>query len=232
MANAVEIHNVTYCVVGGIAEQMDIYLPTSVTNRTLNIAPTVVYVHGGGWVLGNKNSDWKGIFPMLLGSNFVVVSINYFMPSTSVPPYGFPMNVEDVACALRFLRSNASKYHIDPQHIGLLGDSAGGNLVSLEAVSAINAFDTQGQYTGYSSQVQAVVDGFGPANITDPPFFNEALLRDYGPAHYNILADVFANNQTLMAEASPADYFSIIQCTSLSYIAGRKRQHCADESIS
>jgi acetyl esterase/lipase len=205
--DGVKIQNVAYCNIGGDSEQMDIYLPTSVSNGTLKAASTVIYVHGGGWVYGDKSDNWQGIFPMFLASNFVVVSINYFMPQTTVPPYGFPTNVEDVACAVRFLRANANQYHIDPQHIGLLGTSAGGNLASLEAVSALNGtFDSVGQYTSFSSQVEAVVDGFGPANLTDPIFSSESLLRDYGPAHYNLLEDVFANSSKNMIQASPADY--------------------------
>ncbi len=208
-----EIANITYCNIDGYSEEMNIYTPSAIlNNHSASEYPVVMYIHGGGWVYGTKDSNWKGIFPHLLQKGFIVASINYFMPSTpgSVPPFGYPLNVEDAACAVRFLHYSANEYHIDPNHIGLLGDSAGGNLVSLESLSAMNGtFDSIGQYTGYSSQVQAVVDAFGPANLTAQPFFgefNETFLMSYGPQHFDLFADVFGGSNTNMIDASPVNY--------------------------
>jgi acetyl esterase/lipase len=195
------IANVTYCSIGGYREKMDLYLPSNVVvARDSSVRdPVVVYVHGGGWVQGDKSNDWFEIFPMLLSNNFVVASINYFLAPSRPPPYGFPLNIEDVACAVRFLRADAATYHVDPSHVGLLGDSAGGNLVSLEALSALNGtFDNVGPYTGYSSRVQAVADEFGPSNLTAPAFYD---------LHAALLHHVFDTKKNMIA-ASPVDYVS------------------------
>lgn len=202
-----EIQNINYCNIDNYSEQMDIYLPENVFNNSNVLDPLVIYVHGGGWINGSKNQDWNGIFPMLLQNRFIVASINYFMPSSASVQYGFPLNVEDVACAVRYLRDNGMNYHIDSRHIGLLGDSAGGNLVSLEALSAMNGtFDNVGQYTGYSSQVQAVADAFGPANLTDPSFIDNYIIKSYTDHHLNLVKVVFGNNLTDLLRASPVNF--------------------------
>jgi acetyl esterase/lipase len=210
----VKLANIPYCNIGSYQELLNIDLPPSlVNNHNSSQYPLVVYVHGGGWVYGSKDSDWKGIFEPLVQRGFIVASINYFMPPApnSIPPYAFPLNIEDTACAIRFLRYSASEYHIDPNRIGLLGTSAGGNLVSLEALSASDngTFDNAGQYLNYSSKVNAVVDCFGPENITAQPFFSEFYsqsLENYGPAHFNLFSDVFGSNITTMIHVSPVNY--------------------------
>jgi acetyl esterase/lipase len=205
-----ELSNVSYCNLSNINEKMDIYFPSILRTQNNLREPVVIFVHGGGWIAGDKTENDFGFFQKLLNNSFIVASINYFLPGTTVPPYGFPLNIEDVACAVRFLRANASQYHIDAQHIGLLGDSAGGNLVSLEALSSLNStFDNVGQYTGYSSQVQAVADPYGPTNITDPPFLYNPIIRNYtteSGRNVNIFQVVFGNSIQNMIRASPVDY--------------------------
>jgi acetyl esterase/lipase len=100
----------------------------------------------------------------------------------------------------RFRRANATEYFIDSQHIGLLGDAAGGNLASLEALSSLNnTFDNAGQYLNYSSRVQAVADMFGPTNLTDPSL---------GKTFMGIVQSAFGNNVTSLIRGSPAYYAS------------------------
>jgi acetyl esterase/lipase len=193
--NVKVIDNVTYCTIGSRAEKLDAYLPNA--GNIASSYPVVVFVHGGGWVGGDKSADWNNIFQMLVSNGYIVASINYFLAPSNPPPHGFPLNVEDVACAVRFLRANAGKFHIDANHIGLLGDSAGSNLVALESLSALNGtFDNVGQYTQYSSRVQAVVDEFGPANLTDPAFVK---------IHLTLLEQVFCAKSNWV-KGSPVDY--------------------------
>jgi acetyl esterase/lipase len=203
-----EFSNISYCTIDNMTEQLNLYIPLSILNSgAYENAPLVMYVHGGGWVEGTDQQDWNGIFQMLLANNFVVASVNYYLVNASASPNGFPVNIEDVACALRFLRFNAATYHINPDHVGLLGDSAGGNLVSLLALSSLNGtFDKVGGYTAESDQVQAVVDCFGPANITDPPFRNNQGLYHWGTYHLNLFQVVFGNSNSSMEQASPVNY--------------------------
>jgi acetyl esterase/lipase len=206
-----EIRNVNYCTINNMPEYLDVYVPGSALSSGSGGAaasdPLVMYVHGGGWVQGDKSADWNGIFKLLLDDNFVVASVNYYLPNASATPIGFPTNIEDVACALRFLRSNAVQYHIDPSHVGVFGDSAGANLVSLLGLAALNGtFGGVGGYAAESDAVQAVADCFGPANITDPQFLDNAALYHWGLYHLDLFQVVFGNNKTNMARASPVNY--------------------------
>ncbi len=83
--------------------------------------------------------------------------------------------IEDVKCAMRSLRAHAADYHINPQEIGVWGGSAGGHLVSLLGTCDASAGFDVGQYLDRSSRVQAVVDMFGPADLTVA--FSEAYLK-------------------------------------------------------
>jgi acetyl esterase/lipase len=201
-----EISDVAYCTIDGMKESLDVYIPNDLLASNTS-APLVIYVHGGGWVQGDKGQDWNGIFEMLLENDFVVASINYYLAPASPPPYGFPINIEDSACALRYLRANAIQYHIEPNHVGLLGDSAGGNLVSLLALASLNGtFDNVGGYSNESDQVQAVVDCFGPANMTAPDMLDNSNLYHWGDKQLNLFSVVFDNSTALEEQGSPAYY--------------------------
>src|SRR5204863_10043821 len=102
---------------------LDLYVPKS--ERPL---PLVIWIHGGGWQAGNKAN------PPLLGltqKGFAVASINYRFSQHAV----YPAQIQDCKAAVRFLRKNADKYHLDPDHFGAWGASAGGHLVALLGTS-------------------------------------------------------------------------------------------------
>jgi acetyl esterase/lipase len=92
--------------------------------------PAVVCIHGGGFRAGNR-TRWDALCKELAGRGYVAVTIEYRLS----PKYQFPAAVHDSKSAVRWLRINASKYHIDPNRIGAIGDSAGGHLVQFLAVT-------------------------------------------------------------------------------------------------
>ena len=151
--------DITYGNVDGIALKMDIYYP----RISLETTPALVYVHGGGWTSGDKGSgDVMLDTPELLSRGYLVASVNYRL----APQYKFPAQIEDVKCAVRFLRANASAYGIDASRIGVWGGSAGGHLAALLGVTDSNAgFDGSGGHQQESSRVQAVVDLYGPTEF-------------------------------------------------------------------
>lgn len=153
------LRDVTYCTAGGVDLKMDVYFPRNATGTT----PLVVYVHGGGWRSGDK-SGGAGMIdaPALLDAGFTVASLDYRL----APQYTFPAMIEDVKCAIRSLRAHAGDYNIDPSKIGVWGGSAGGHLVNLLGTTDASAGFDVGQYLDQSSRVQAVVDMFGPADLT------------------------------------------------------------------
>lgn len=104
-------------------QKLDIYLP----NEGNGPFPVIVAIHGGGFLMGSRTGgDLKA---MLEGVNrgYAVVCVEYRL-SSEAP---FPAAVNDVKAAIRFIRSNAAKYNLNPDKIATWGDSAGGNLTSI-----------------------------------------------------------------------------------------------------
>ena len=151
--------DVTYCTVDDVDLKMDLYIPDQRTHPT----PVAIYVHGGGWKIGDKSlGQGTPDIPELLRRGYLVAAVNYRL----APQYPFPAQIEDVKCAIRALRAHAAMYDLDPNHIGVWGSSAGGHLVSLIGVADASAGWDVGEYLDQSSQVQAVVDLFGPTDLT------------------------------------------------------------------
>jgi acetyl esterase/lipase len=181
-----QVATVTYCIQHGTRLAMDVYQPPAGAARP---APVALYVHGGGFVLGDRKTSGLGaslgrgqsgaLFEPLRGAlgqrGFVVASIDYRLGPLS----RWPAAVEDAKCAVRFLRAHARELGIDPGRIGAWGSSAGGDLVSLLGVVGRRAGLDQGQYADQSSRVEAVVDMFGAVDATDlhdsEPFMRTAV---------------------------------------------------------
>lgn len=92
--------------------------------------PTAILVHGGGFVRGDKQSYIKPIFQPLTDANFTWFTINYRL----APQHRYPACVEDVERAIRWVKDHAKEYKVDPRRIALIGESAGGHLVSLAGI--------------------------------------------------------------------------------------------------
>ena len=123
--------------------------------------PAVVCIHGGGFRAG-KREGWDAMCKDLASRGFVAVTVTYRL----APKYQFPAAVEDCKAAVRWMRTNAAKYHLDPMRIGVLGDSAGGHLTQFLAVTG-NVHDFDGdQNPGPSSAVQCAVSYYGPCDFT------------------------------------------------------------------
>jgi len=159
--------SITYCTPNGVALAMDVSEPSAGTPRP---APAVLYVHGGGWAMGDRKTDLTQPAPSpitllpaeLASRGYVLASIDYRLS----PVYAWPAQIEDAKCAVRFLRAHAAELGIDPNRIGAFGRSAGGQLVSLLGTAGPDPGWDIGEYADQSSQVQAVVDLFGPTDLT------------------------------------------------------------------
>jgi len=138
-------------------------------------APAAVYVHGGSWVSGDYDTGGfiiNSIGPALAARGFVVVSLNYRLG----PRGRWPDQIVDVKCAIRYLRANARRFHIDRAEIGAWGQSAGGHLVALLATAGRSAGWDIGAYGNESSGVQAVVDMAGPSDLLTMGDQGDAVL--------------------------------------------------------
>jgi acetyl esterase/lipase len=188
--------DVTYCTSEGIALKMDFYYPYG-ANRSW---PAVVFVHGGGWIEGDKASDLTLQFAEPLRSaGFLIAAINYRL----APDFQFPAQIRDVKCAIRFLRANARTYNVDPLRISALGYSAGGHLAALAGATDQSAGFDFGQYLEESSRVQAVVVVSGPSDLVrECPNLIVYLKRLFG------IQECLDEHVPLLSPANPAVYIS------------------------
>jgi acetyl esterase/lipase len=125
------------------------------------VCPAVLCIHGGGFRAGDRKG-YDGLCKKLAEEGYVAVTVTYRL----APKYQFPAAVIDVKTAVRWLRANSAKYHVDPDRIAALGGSAGGHLAQFLGVTAdVKRFDGN-ELPGYSSAVQCVVNYFGPSDFT------------------------------------------------------------------
>ena len=129
--------------------------------------PAILIIHGGGWREGDR-TQLRGYAILLARLGFVTLSTSYRLSTEAV----WPAQIQDVNCALRYLRANSSSLGIDPERIGISGNSAGGHL-ALMAGAQIKRFEGQGGNNNESSHVKAVCAIYPPARIkkldnTDP----------------------------------------------------------------
>ncbi|HYC32208.1 MAG TPA: alpha/beta hydrolase, partial [Gemmatimonadales bacterium] len=147
------ISGLPYCTMGDLVERMDVHVPSADVPRPL---PVAVHIHGGGWVSGSRTRGvwFVPIRDRLLSEGFLVVSVDYRL----APAQKWPAQLQDVKCAIRHLRANASLYGLDPDRIGVVGSSAGGQLAALLGTTdPVPGIDDVGDFRGVSSRAQAVV---------------------------------------------------------------------------
>lgn len=124
--------------------------------------PAILCIHGGGFRAGNRES-YDSLCVRLAENGYVAATITYRL----APKYPFPAAVHDTKAAVRWLRANAKKYHIDPERIGVMGGSAGGHLAQfLGVTSDVKEFEGDGGNPTESSQVACVVNYYGPSDFT------------------------------------------------------------------
>jgi acetyl esterase/lipase len=177
---------------------MDIYYPTMATTRL----PVAMYVHGGGWTGGDKRSGaGSRDISTLIERGYLVTSVNYRL----APRYKFPAMIEDVKCAVRFLRANALRYNLNPDKIGVWGSSAGGHLVALLGTTDETAkLEGAGGYLDQSSRVQAVVDMFGPTDLNEMAEGTNRGIQIFQP----VFCPATGCTPEILDAASPTTYVS------------------------
>jgi len=165
--------NVTYGQAGDEALTLHLALPKGAEGAR----PVVLYIHGGGWRAGNKDLHLEDI-KHAASRGYVSASIGYRF----VPKHKFPAQIEDVKCAVRWVRAHADEIKADPKRIGAIGFSAGAHLsMLLGSMGSEDGLEGTGGWPDQSSQVQAVVAYFGPTNFVgvEYPVLSRALVYDF-----------------------------------------------------
>jgi acetyl esterase/lipase len=124
--------------------------------------PAVICIHGGGFRAGTRDG-YDGLIRQLAERGYVAVTVTYRL----APRYPFPAAIHDVKAAVRWLRGNAAKYHVDPDRIGVTGGSAGGHLAQFLGVTGdVKEFEGDEGNLDQSSRVACVVNYYGPSDFT------------------------------------------------------------------
>ena len=149
------------------AEKADLYLPPKFEDGKKY--PGVLIIHGGGWTGGIRNAAREiNIGTTLASHGYVCLSIDYLLDDPKSEKICWPQNLHDCKTAVRWLRANAERLHLDTKHIGVIGGSAGGHLSSMVGVTGpADGLDPAGPYGDQSCAVNCVVDLYGPTDVTE-----------------------------------------------------------------
>jgi acetyl esterase/lipase len=173
------------------AQRMDVYLPA---NRTDTATKVLVLVHGGAWTTGDK-TDFNVYIPVFKERlpDYAIFNINYRLaqlPSTHV----FPTQEDDVKAAFNAILSKAVEYGFNKDKLAVLGASAGAHLALLQS------------YKNSTTQVKAVVDMFGPTDMT--ALYNSLTTTFERFAFQAMLNGTPSTNPALYQASSPINFVS------------------------
>jgi len=179
--DSIVLHDdVEYANHDGTSLSIDVFVPKGVTKPTT----TLVFIHGGGW-RGGKKEDYLYYNLKFAELGYVTASVQYrFSPENH-----FPAAVQDVNCAIAWLRKNADMYHVDVENIAAIGGSAGGHL-SLMAGYAQDP-ELECPESGDSS-VQAIANFYGVVDCTVPLAQEAREVTDFIGKSYEEAADKYA----------------------------------------
>ena len=160
--------------------------------------PAVLLIHGGGWAGGSHLGYYA---PWLVEKGYFTAAIEYRLSGDAK----WPAQIEDCKLAVRWLRANAAKFHVNPDRIGVMGHSAGGHLVAcLGTLGDVKELEGKGGYDGVSSRVQAVVDQCGPADFTPDAGPAVGTNRTDHPGLIKLFGGTYAEKTDAWRQASPA----------------------------
>jgi acetyl esterase/lipase len=209
--NGVNIRKgIAYAHHDGVELLGDLYLPKTAQSKGTKPASALVAVHGGGFVAGSRvTMKYWGSY--LAARGIALFAISYRLATQSKT---FPQAVHDVLAAVQFLRGKSGEFGVDPERIGLLGASAGGNLAALAALGA-EKFSGAYPHDGFAAESNTVTALVGVYGVYDmlamwtanqlqggrdnnveqflgaPPMANRQLYFDASPISYA----TFANNK-------------------------------------
>jgi len=167
--------------------------------------PVLVYIHGGAFRAGHKEDGLPWLLPFAERGYFCA-SIAYRLSQEAT----FPAQIEDCKCAIRFMRAQALRFHIDPERIGVWGPSAGGHLSALVGTAA-DRFELEGRggWPFYSSRVQAVCDWFGPTDFLQMNAAGSEQDHDAPDSpESELIGGPIQEHPDLVARANPITYIT------------------------
>jgi acetyl esterase/lipase len=194
-------NDVEFAVHDGTKLIGDLYLP-----KGRDKAPVVVAVHGGGWQVGSRKiyAHWG---PYLARNGYAVFAIEYRLMKPGVKTY--PGAIYDVRAAVQYVRAKASELGVDPERIGLMGDSAGGHLSALVALAGEEPLYSSeyksDPHASVSTKVKAVVGFYGVYDML-AQWQHDLVSRPLDNISEKFLGASPTANRKVFFEASPISY--------------------------
>ena len=191
---------VEYARHDGVSLVGDLYIP-----REPGKYPAVVAIHGGGWQNGNPdNYQFWGAY--LASRGYVVFSATYRLVKGAKL---FPESVHDVRAAVQYVRAKAADLKVDPERIGMMGDSAGGHLVAMVGLAGDDAaFQTayrDDANAAVSTKVKAVIAAYGVYDMAQQ-WSHDVLHRPADNIVEKYLGVPPMEDRKLYFDASPMSY--------------------------
>ncbi|NRA36909.1 MAG: alpha/beta hydrolase [Planctomycetes bacterium] len=150
--------DVVYGSVNGAALIADIAWPES--DEPL---PVIISVHGGRWIRGTRHDNAAIDVKAWAAKGFFAMCIDYRLVTCTPAPACY----QDVICAIRWAHAQAETYNLNRKQVFLIGQSAGGHMVSLAATLGADGFKTTGGHDDFSPEFQGVISVSGAYNIPD-----------------------------------------------------------------
>ena len=178
----------------------DLYLP-----KGHKKAPVLVAVHGGGWQVGNKQFyRYWGLF--LARAGYAVFAVDYRLGKAGV----FPAAVYDVKAAIQFVRAKAAEYDLDPDRIGVVGDSAGAHLASLVALAGeqFNSAYRDDANAAVPATVKCVIGFYGVYDL-HAQWTHDLSMRPNDKIVEKFLGVSPMQNRRVYFDASPISYATV-----------------------
>ncbi len=192
--------DVVYAEHDGTKLAGDFYLP-----KGRSKAPVLVAVHGGGWQAGSKAFyRYWGLFFARAG--YAVFAVDYRLGKAGA----YPAAVYDVKAAIQFVRAKAAEFDLDPNRIGLIGDSAGAHLASLMAVAGdqFNAAYLDDANAAIAPDVKAVVGFYGVYDL-QAQWTHDLTFRPNDNIVQKFLGASPTQNRRIYFDASPISYATV-----------------------
>lgn len=185
-------------------QQLNLLIPKSRTDKPI---PVIVFIHGGAWQAGDRKSGHRRLARYVATGKYAGASIGYRLTKESK----WPAQIHDCKAAIRWIRGNADKFNLDATRIGVVGDSAGGHLVSMLGTSQ-DVKELEGDlgiYTTFDSRVRCVVNMYGPSDL--PAMKDYPSRLDHNNADSpegKLVGGRVSENRKIALAASPITYVS------------------------
>lgn len=188
----VEQKDIVYKEIDTIQLKLDIYRKKELTQKR----PLIIFIHGGAWKGGDKK-DYRRYLVDFAEKGYITATIQYRLTKVAK----FPAAVNDVKCAVKWLKANADNYLIDVNKIAIVGGSAGGHLAMMIGYSSDTEKFNECNVENSDTKVNAIVNLYGPTDLT----------TDYAKNHpsvINFIGKSYNEDPNIFKAASPLFYIT------------------------